>query len=68
MNTSESFHVKQKNGSVMHYTKKEFIQYLVDKGQTKRYQDTSKKFKAEVKETECPCLYKTKNGYIYTVI
>jgi hypothetical protein len=50
------------------YSRKEFIQHLIDIKQTKKYETINNKFKKETSINELPTIYKTKSGYIYAVV
>jgi hypothetical protein len=66
-NASKNYHVYI-GKEIFDYSRKEFIQHLIDIGQIKKYETMSKKFKKETKENELPVIQKTKSGYVYAVI
>ena len=56
------------NNKITEMTKGDFINHLISIGQVKKYENMNKRYKKECSENDCPNIYRTKAGYVYSVI
>lgn len=64
----KNFHVVDSNKMPHSFTRREFINYLINTNQIIKYSTRNARYKKEVSVNELPSLYVTKAGYCYAVV